>query len=664
MIGRQLDRYRLIEEVGSGGMAVVYKGLDLSLDREIAVKVLHPHLAGKEESRRRFSREARAVARLRHPSIVEIFDFSSDEAKESYIVTEFVSGRTLRAFGDEVGFPLPEIGVLVAERLAEALVHAHGAGVVHRDLKPENVMVSDEGTLKLMDFGIARMVGQDERMTMTGAMVGSPLHMAPEVIEGRDAGELADIFSLGTILYWLVTGEMAFQGNNTTQTLRRILEGDFQDPRTLAPACSDALAALIARCLERDPAARPQQASELQRELQGILIDAAIEPGEEELRRFFLDPAAYTAALHRHLVEHLLAEGCASLEAKQAARALRSLNRVLALEPADPRVLELLARMRRSQRSRARLRRVGLLAAALAAGGAGAWALLPLGDAPGTKEPDPLGAGIPPAPHQERAASSDEALARDGEPGVSAPLAQKTDEGEAGEGPPRSPAKGAPGDRQAPATPPGSPALAAAPSADTPSASPTSKATPASRTLHLRWVPQGASLSIDGVRKDTVAPTWTGELPVGRHRIALSHDGCCEPLEEVIVLEPGDAPLQRSLVLAPKESGWFEIDCDQPLAEVWLDGTFKGTVEDVNSRGGVAVGFSKDDSGRDRYVKTVRFELFSPRADGKRERIAGEVTVRSGQRSRTAPIAFALGPRGAAPLRDGQRALGRARAIP
>src|SRR5690606_19029204 len=185
------------------------------LDREVAIKVLHPHLAAREESRRRFSREARAVARLRHASIVEIYDFSGDDAPESFIVTEFVRGRTLKAFGDEVGFALPEIGVLVAAQLAAALEHAHREGIVHRDLKPENVMVREDGVLKLMDFGIARMIGAEDRMTMTGALVGSPLHMAPEIIEGREAGAPADVFALGTILYWLVAGRMAFAGNNT-----------------------------------------------------------------------------------------------------------------------------------------------------------------------------------------------------------------------------------------------------------------------------------------------------------------------------------------------------------------------------------------------------------------------------------------------------------------
>ena len=238
---RSVGRYELLEQVGSGGMAVVYRGRDTALDREVAVKLLHPHLAEAPESRARFSREARAVARLSHPGIVEIYDYAGDHAVESFLITEFVRGRTLRAFAEQEGTGYPEIAVLLVRALSDALAHAHAAGVIHRDLKPENVLVLEDGgrrSLKLVDFGIARILASDERMTMTGALVGSPNHMAPEIIEGREADARSDLFSLGTILYWLAVGKMPFAAPNPTATLRRVIQGDFEDPSAASPLVS------------------------------------------------------------------------------------------------------------------------------------------------------------------------------------------------------------------------------------------------------------------------------------------------------------------------------------------------------------------------------------------------------------------------------------------
>ncbi|HET7755529.1 MAG TPA: serine/threonine-protein kinase, partial [Anaeromyxobacteraceae bacterium] len=266
---RRVDRYELLEEVGSGGMAVVYRGHDVALDREVAVKLLHPHLAARPESRARFAREARAVARLSHPNIVEIWDTAGEAALESYIVTEFVHGRTLRAFAEQIGVGYPEIGVLLVRALADALAHAHAAGVIHRDLKPENVLVSERGrrAVKLADFGIARILASDERMTLTGALVGSPNHMAPEIVEGREADARSDVFSLGTILYWLATGRLPFAAPNPTATLRRVIDGEYVDPRRASPLISEELARAIDRALATDPARRTGSAAQLRDEL-------------------------------------------------------------------------------------------------------------------------------------------------------------------------------------------------------------------------------------------------------------------------------------------------------------------------------------------------------------------------------------------------------------
>lgn len=348
--GRQIGRYRILERLGSGGMSVVYKGLDTTLEREVAIKVLHPHLAGKEESRMRLAREARAVAKLHHPNILEVFDFSdetvaSDGAQEAYLVTEYIRGRTLRETVETRPIGLPEIGVMIIHTLATALAQAHDAGVIHRDLKPDNVMVREDGVLKLMDFGIAKLLDREERMTMTGALVGSPAHMAPEIIEGLDANAASDVFSLGTILYSLATGALPFTASNATATLKKILDGVYTDPRQLRPSVSDGLAEIIGHALARDPSQRYADAVQLRDALTAYLTELGIDRIPEELAQYFAHPEATEKRLTARLVTGLLARGEKLLADGKQARAMAAINHVLALEESQPRALTLLAQM-------------------------------------------------------------------------------------------------------------------------------------------------------------------------------------------------------------------------------------------------------------------------------------------------------------------------------
>ncbi len=357
LVGRHIGRYRILEQLGQGGMSVVYKGLDTALDREVAVKVLHAHLAGKEESRKRLAREAKAVARLHHPNILEVYDFAAQDAEQAYIVTEYIRGQTLRHYVETMGFEPPEIAALVVHEVASALAQAHEAGVIHRDLKPENVMVRDDGVVKLMDFGIAKIIDRDDRMTQTGALVGSPAHMAPEIIEGEEAGPEADVFSLGTMLYQFATGRLPFVASNTTATLKKILDGVYDDPRQLVPTVSDDLAEIIATCLARQPSSRYADASRLEEALHGYLEKLGLGRTKEEVQHFFADPTGYRKALKPRLCGALVSRSEALLAEKRPARALGALNQVLALDPQHARALELLAQMnaarKRQQRTQA-----------------------------------------------------------------------------------------------------------------------------------------------------------------------------------------------------------------------------------------------------------------------------------------------------------------------
>ncbi len=374
LVGRHIGRYRILEQLGSGGMSVVYKGLDTALEREVAVKVLHPHLAGKDESRRRLAREARAVAKLHHPNILEVFDFSAADSQDAFIVTEYIRGRTLREYLDEGGMEPPEIAAMIVHELAAALAHAHESGVIHRDLKPENVMVREDGVLKLMDFGIAKLLDIEERMTLTGALVGSPAHMAPEVIEGLEAGPEADVFSLGIMLYAFVTGRLPFQASNTTATLKRILDGNYEDPRGRVPSLSDELVDIIAACLMRDPARRCPDAGRLRDALADYLTGLGFPRVSEELASFFVDPPSYKKAARQRIIAALLERSERMLAEKRTARALGSLNQVLALDATNARALALLHGLNSAQRRKqwiARGIRAGVGLTVLAALGVG-----------------------------------------------------------------------------------------------------------------------------------------------------------------------------------------------------------------------------------------------------------------------------------------------------
>jgi hypothetical protein len=391
--GRHLGRYRLLEPLGSGGMSVVYRGVDTSLHREVAVKVLHPHLARQQEARARLAREARAVARLQHPNILEVFDFADPSTEDAFLVTELVRGETLKSFAERERLFPPELAALVIQQLSRALGHAHEAGVIHRDLKPENVMVRDDGVLKLMDFGIARVLDPGERMTVTGALVGSPAYMAPEVIDGEPATAESDVFSLGTLLYWLWTGTLPFAAPSTPATLKRILAGTYEDPRGVCPAISDGLVSILDTCLAHDPVDRYASAKELEQALSQTLDELGLTDGETILAAFFSDPAATRATLVQRLVAALLAKGAEEAAAGRLPRALARVDQALALEPEAPAARALLDRLQGTlRRGRTRRRAIAIAAGALMVGAlaVGVTAVIRTRvDAPGDAEPAP-----------------------------------------------------------------------------------------------------------------------------------------------------------------------------------------------------------------------------------------------------------------------------------
>jgi predicted Ser/Thr protein kinase len=269
MVGTTLSHYRVLELLGRGGMGEVYAAEDLKLRRRVALKVLPAEMAENAERHRRFEREAQAVAALNHPGIVTIYSVEHD-AGRSFLTMELVEGRTLEQAVPEHGLPLPEF-LRIGIQLADAMNAAHERGILHRDLKPGNVMLTKDGRIKVLDFGLAKLADppvaalsvQGPLTTSSGQIVGTLSYMAPEQAEGRTIDHRADIFGLGVLLYELAAGMRPFGGESNVALLTALLR---DTPRPLTEMRTDlppALTPIIQRCLEKDPAARYQSAGDL-----------------------------------------------------------------------------------------------------------------------------------------------------------------------------------------------------------------------------------------------------------------------------------------------------------------------------------------------------------------------------------------------------------------
>lgn len=351
---RRIEKYDLLEEIGHGGMATVYRARDRRLDRDVAIKVMHPHLRQAKEAQKRFTREAKSVAKLHHPNIMEIYDFSGEGSEESYIAAELLTGPTLKVFADEHAEMPPEIAVAFCIEIAQALAAAHRQDIIHRDVKPENVLLHRGAALKLTDFGIAQM-RDGNSMTATGQILGSPGHMAPEQIDGKVCDERSDVFSLGTVLYFLAVGCLPFTGNNPHTVLKRIVDADFPDPLRVRPRIGDDLADIIRTAMALDPNERYASAADFEEALTEFLRVLGIADSSDLWRRYVAEPAAVADELRASVISKQTERGEAAVGAKDLVLALKCFNQVLAYDEANERVLAAIDHMGRRDVMRRRI---------------------------------------------------------------------------------------------------------------------------------------------------------------------------------------------------------------------------------------------------------------------------------------------------------------------
>ena len=267
MIGNVVGSYKVTEKIGEGGMGAVFKGIDLMLEREVAIKMLRPELASQPQVVERFRSEAVTLAKLNHPNIATLFSFLR-QGEDFFMVMEFVRGETLDSLIRRLGAMPCDRGISLFCQALEGIDHAHRMGIIHRDIKPANMMLTETGTLKVMDFGIARVLGTS-RMTKQGNIVGTIEYMSPEQVRGQETDARSDIYSLGILLYEMLTGRVPFSSDSEYDLMRMQIEHAPEPPRVFSAQIPQPVEQAIMRALAKRPEARFQTAADFRNALLG-----------------------------------------------------------------------------------------------------------------------------------------------------------------------------------------------------------------------------------------------------------------------------------------------------------------------------------------------------------------------------------------------------------
>ena len=280
LIGRRLGKYQIVERMAEGGMAEVFRAFQPGVERQVVVKVLHWHLAGRPDSVARFQREARVIGSLHHPHIVRIIDIDTQDGLY-FMVMDYIQGGTLADYIKERRILAEAEAMHIGLQLANALAAAHTQGIIHRDIKPSNVMFADHTHthVLLADFGLARLCEDDNaELTIPGAMIGTPAYMSPEALRGEICDGRADVYGLGVVLYQLLTGTTPYVANTPYSMMAQQANEPLPSPRTLNPALSVAMEELLLQALAKEPAMRFQSAADFADAIQQMQTAPSDEP--------------------------------------------------------------------------------------------------------------------------------------------------------------------------------------------------------------------------------------------------------------------------------------------------------------------------------------------------------------------------------------------------
>ena len=333
-MNKEFGGFQIEQKIGSGGMASVYVALQKSLQRRVVLKVLYPHLAEDEKLVQRFEREARAAAMMRHENIIQVIDCGRlDDVV--FIAMEFVEGSDLKKWLDAHGTPPLEMALLMLHDLCRGLEHAHGHRIVHRDIKPANLMLTPDGTIKIMDFGLARSGADATQMTVVGSVMGTPAYMSPEQATGEVVDERADIFSTGVVAYELLGGQRPFAGDSYSTVLRSILTVEPPDVTQLNPLVSPDVARIVRGMLEKDAAKRYASITQVREDLGAVIEQMGLTRWRDLLREYVADPEGVgdrwrKKRLARHLDQGMYFE---NMGLGKIDDALLEFRRVLHLDP-------------------------------------------------------------------------------------------------------------------------------------------------------------------------------------------------------------------------------------------------------------------------------------------------------------------------------------------